>query len=474
LRTIIGLRLKRDRRGVSNVIVIVLSLVVIVVIAANVVLWSYEMNQLDWEKMKENISITDVTSLVGTSAYNSSGYALGGSTSWVSGSVSDLASDNGVYMVFRSYVSATNTNNIVINGNVTTTTDWTYTDISDPSAVVSGGYSGTVYKSASYSLYIQLVDDSATTAYTGSGKHYQAMTTVSNLPTSATIYFYYRMDCGGVSAQAEVANATVTITKPDNSTVTVFTTSVTFTAIQTGSWIYKTIDVSSVFTATGNYILDLRGYFSTTIPKKPTLTVYYDDVWLNLVTPIERTSEVEFTGASDSQAWTQLVWTVDSSWTTGSVTVTLQLYNYVLGAYPTSGDGCISYMSSATPNTDETKNQTITASPANFRNATSYWKIKVKGIKATSAPFDLEVDWVEFKPTTTGTRFTFKNDGSLTSHIVSLWIIDSTSHQRYDLNIIINSGETYPYTRADISFPEGQYTVKVVTERGNIAIFSGS
>jgi len=474
LRTIIGLRLKRDRRGVSNVIVIVLSLVVIVVIASNVVLWSYEMNQLDWEKMKENVNIIDVTSLVGTPSYNPSGYALGGSTSWVSGSVSNLASDDGVYMVFRSYVSATTTNNFVTNGNVTTTTDWTYMDISDPSAVVSGGYSGTVYKSASYSLYIQLVDDSATTAYTGSGKHYQAMTTVSTLPTSSTLYFYYRIDCGGVSAQAEVANVTVTFTKPDNSTVTVFTTSVTFTALTTGSWVYKTLDVSSVFTATGNYTLDLQGYFSTTTPKKPTLTVYYDDVWLNLVTPTEHTSEVEFSGASDTQAWTQLVWTVDSSWTTGSVTVTLQLYNYVLGTYPTSGDGYISCTSSVTPNTDETETQTITVNPANFRNATSYWKIKVKGIKATGTQFNFKADWTEFKPTTTGTRFTFKNDGSLTSHIVSLWIVDSTNHRRYDLNIIINSGETYPYTRSDISLPVGQYTVKVVTERGNIAIFSGS
>ena len=474
MRTIIGLRLKRDRRGVSNVIVIVLSLVVIVVIASNVVLWSYEMNQLDWEKMKENVNIIDVSCLTGSSPYNPSTYTLYGSTSWVSGSVSNLVSDDDVYMVFRSYVSATNTSNIVINGNVTAMTDWTYTDISDPSAVVSGGYSSTVYKSASYSLYIELVDNSATMAYTGSGKQYQAMTTVSTLPTSATLYFYYRIDCGGTSAAAEVANATVTITKPDSSTVTVFTTSVTFTALETGSWIYKTIDVSSVFTSTGTYTLDLRGYFSTTTAKKPTLTVYYDDVWLKIATPIEHTSEVDFTGTSNTQAWTQLVWTVDSCWTTGSVTVTLQLYNYVLDAYPTSGDGYISYTSSATPNTDETKTQTITVNPANFRNATSYWKIKVKGTKATSTPFDFKADWTEFKPTTTGTRFTFKNNGSLTSHLVSLWIVDSTNHKRYDIDIIINSGETHPYTRSDISLPVGQYTVKVVTERGNIAVYSES
>jgi len=460
--------LKKDKRGVSNIIVVVLSLIIIVVIVANVILWSYQMNQLDWEKMQENINIENVNRVTSVS-YNPSGYMLGGSTSWVSGSVSNLALDDVVYMVFR---SATSTNNIVTNGNVTTTTDWTYMDISDPSAVVSGGYSSTVYTSASYSLYIQLVDNNATAAYTGSGKQYQAMTTVSTLPISATLYFYYRMDCGGISAGAEVANATVTITKPDSSTVTVFTTSVTFVALTTGSWTYKTIDVSSVFTATGTYTLDLRGYFSTTTPKKPTLTVYYDDVWLNIVTPLEHTSEVEFTGTSNTQAWTHLVWTIDSAWTTSNISVTLQLYNYTLGAYPTSGNGYISYTSSVTPNTDETKNQTITINPTHFRDASGNWKIKLRGVKSTSELFDSKVDWVEFKPSFNGTRFTFKNKGALTSHIVSLWIINSTYHQRYSVDIFLNSGATLSYFRADISLPSGQYVVKIVTDRGNAAVYS--
>jgi hypothetical protein len=71
-----------------------------------------------------------------------------------------------------------------------------------------------------------------------------------------------------------------------------------------------------------------------------------------------------------------------------------------------------------------------------------------------------------------GTVFTFKNKGSLTAHLVSLWIINSTVHQRYDMDIIMNPGETFHYTRLDITIPEENYTVKVVTERGNIAIYS--
>ena len=41
----------QDRRGVSNVIVVVLGLVIVVMIVANVFLWNFEMNELDWEKM---------------------------------------------------------------------------------------------------------------------------------------------------------------------------------------------------------------------------------------------------------------------------------------------------------------------------------------------------------------------------------------------------------------------------------------
>jgi hypothetical protein len=186
--------------------------------------------------------------------------------------------------------------------------------------------------------------------------------------------------------------------------------------------------------------------------------------------PTEFASEAEFTGTSNSEAWTQLIWTIDSSWTTSTVSVTLQLYDYNLGAYPTSGDGHISYVSSATPNIDETRNQTITVNPTHFRDISGNWRMKIKGVKSASDSFDSKIDWVKFKPTIV-TCFTFKNKGASTSHIVSLWIINSTYHQRYSLDIFLNSGQTFSYSRADICLPSGQYMAKIVTERGNAAIY---
>jgi len=71
-----------------------------------------------------------------------------------------------------------------------------------------------------------------------------------------------------------------------------------------------------------------------------------------------------------------------------------------------------------------------------------------------------------------GTRMDIENTGPLSLHIVAVWISTSTTHQRYDADLFLNSGESITYDRDDIEFPKGAFVAKVVTERGNIAIFS--
>jgi len=134
----------------------------------------------------------------------------------------------------------------------------------------------------------------------------------------------------------------------------------------------------------------------------------------NIMLPSEYTVEIELTGASNTYSWTQLLSAMDSAWTIDAVTVTLQLYNYTLSAYPTSGNGFISYTSGATANTDETKTQIITTNPQHFCDAVGNWRIKVKGVKTTNTPFDFRVDWIEFRPTyyneyTVATEFLFSS-----------------------------------------------------------------
>lgn len=105
-------------------------------------------------------------------------------------------------------------------------------------------------------------------------------------------------------------------------------------------------------------------------------------------------------------------------------------------------------------------------------NGTVWIKVFEQGTDANQTTID--IDFIAVRAATNMTSFTFENDGSFTSHLVALWIDNSTSHQRYDISIYINSGDTVSYSRVDTNLPEKPYTVKVITERGNIAIYSTS
>lgn len=123
--------------------------------------------------------------------------------------------------------------------------------------------------------------------------------------------------------------------------------------------------------------------------------------------------EVELTGSSNIEDWSQLNWTVSSAWTISSVNVTLQLYNYTLDGYPTSGSGYVAYTSNDAPDTDENKSHMIDVNPTDFRNATGHWRMKIKGAKTTDTQFDFKADWVEFNPCynafTVSTEFLFSD-----------------------------------------------------------------
>ena len=73
------------------------------------------MNQSDWERSQEKIAVLNATSISDVWSYNPSQYTLHGSTSLVSGNLSNLALDDGAYMAFRSYFSGNNTSYFVSN-----------------------------------------------------------------------------------------------------------------------------------------------------------------------------------------------------------------------------------------------------------------------------------------------------------------------------------------------------------------------
>jgi hypothetical protein len=113
---------------------------------------------------------------------------------------------------------------------------------------------------------------------------------------------------------------------------------------------------------------------------------------------IQQTSEVEFTGVSSNETWTALTWMVDSGWNTSMVPVTIQLYDFNTSSYALGGDGYISYVSDTTPDADEQVNQTITSDPTRFRNSTGHWRMRIKGERFSVSQFQMNVDWILFKP----------------------------------------------------------------------------
>jgi KaiC/GvpD/RAD55 family RecA-like ATPase len=204
--------------------------------------------------------------------------------------------------------------------------------------------------------------------------------------------------------------------------------------------------------------------------------------------PSEYTMEVEFSGSSNTDYWSQLVWTVDSAWTTGSVSVVMQLYNYTLGAYPTSGEGYIEYTSSATSSTDETKSQIITTNPLDFRDASGNWKIKIKGVKSTTSQFDFKVDLVRFETTTivppdirvsnitlsstniysgetVTINVTVKNEGGTTETFNVTIYANNTEIQKQTVsNLIPDTSETLSFVWNTTEIQSGSYVIKAVAD----------
>jgi hypothetical protein len=296
-------RLKRDKRGVSNVIVVVLSLPLIVVIVANVVLWSYQMNQFDWERVQERIKITDAKSVESFSPW---------------------------FVAEMEY-----TTNI--------------------GSRISGSYMDT----------------------------------------------HFAEDGWWETFQEELSPA------PPR-----------FKLFINGSFVINI----------GNYPLDtiqtveiLLRYNASDTMEKWYLKAYN---WT-----AQEYSDNGFNNTSGSQPFTP------SAWIYYTVNLTDHWHSYVRD----DGVMCIQF----NDGTPELPSGTQTEISIDFLG------VRVKG---------------------RGTSFTFDNEGSLTVHIISLWVINSTRHKRYDVDFFANSGENATYTQKNICLGTGNL-VKIVTERGNMAVF---
>jgi hypothetical protein len=357
----------------------------------------------------EYFVVTSAGTASSTTSYNPSSYNLLGNTTLVSGSTSDLVSNNAVYMTLRSYASSTSAQNLYFHQETTSIGVSSYYLL----RLISADTTGTT-----------LSADAGTTGRKLMGKSVYQLTGVSSIPASTwTIYYHGQKSHNLVVAHSDVD----VLVRMSNGTVR---STVATDVANSGALTTTPSTVSGTYSWTSYTVVDQTDYLEidyyievTTLRSGQSVYLRIDDNTLaaadqtraaNINLPSEFTSEAEFTGSSNTEGWHTLVWTIDSAWSASSVSVTIQLYNYTASAYSTSGSGYTSYTSSGTAHTDETKNQTITTNPTHFRNSTGYWKIKIEGVKSTTTQFDFKSDWVEFKPShysqfTASTEFLFSS-----------------------------------------------------------------
>lgn len=247
----------------------------------------------------------------------------------------------------------------------------------------------------------------------GSGRYYGgSYGTWPSVGSWSTNSYNYRIYCTYTTS----ASAQCAIYSADGSSRLGTTEEVSLSP-STGSWVTFDFETEIVLSASTNYVLmvwcsdqsNVRLYYGGTATNQryqgsgsynswPTIVTYQSsqrnyNIYCTYSQVTEYTAQIELIGTSDLLSWQQLTWLVESSVTSGSASLTLQLATSD-GTYPTSGnDG---YNTTTLTTSDTTKTLTITSNPTNFRNSTGYWKLMLNATSATS--FDLKIDLAQFSP----------------------------------------------------------------------------
>jgi hypothetical protein len=223
---------------------------------------------------------------------------------------------------------------------------------------------------------------------------------------------------------------------------------------------------------------------------RTTDTTYFDDILIRYITGSEPSTSL---GAEESQGSNRLdvdgAFVIDTSTypLTRIKSVEIQMryrasdtgekwylkaYNWTASTYSDSGFNTTSGHLPTTGWDSYAINLTDKWRSYVGGNGTIYVKLKDNLADANQTMVD--IDFLGVRVVGDWASFTFKNNGPSTSHIMSLWIINSSNHMRYDVDVVVDSGETLFYLRADILLPSGRYTTKIITEKGNVAVFSSS
>ena len=613
-------RFKHAKRGLSNVIVVMLSLVILVVISANVILWSYQMNQLDWEKMQEDVKITDVANVASSPWFTVQREYMINIGSHTNGTYIDTRAIDDQYERFREGSNWWNTNygyrrQITIVNNAASMLDVGYSvcvtintaSLVSAGKMLSGGNDLRVaYWSGS--SWIELDREVIDMNGTSTQVWFKTQATIKVNGSDSNYYIYYGDPSAG-SPPANKSNVYLWYDDFDRADKPDITTEASY-SVKTGggTWSIETNKLKNVgaagdpnkliINALGNVNTDVdmlvkmnvtsfaggdlsRMGLSCCMDASPSTGSGYCGLLHEDRNTLDLLNDLRSWGTKGTYSWSLNTWyymrfrvidpasklgkvkvwqvgtTEPNSWTVngdfgsgtarnygeigfaGSRTTDTTYFDNILIRYITEPEPSTSLGTEESQNSNKLDvdgafiidvstypliyihnveiqlryrasdtgekwylkaynwtgatysdigfNSTTGHTPTTgwdyyavnlttswrsyvWDNGTIYVKFIDQGQDTNSTTID--IDFLGVRVVIDGARFTFQNDGASTSHLISLWVNTATNHQRYDINLFVNSGENATYTRADISLPTENFVVKVVTERGNIAVFA--
>jgi hypothetical protein len=411
------------------------------------------MNQLDWEKMQEDVTINNVSRITNSSWFVAQSEYTVNQGSLVNGSYLDTQTVNGVYETFREGLAGFQLETLRPDspGQYEQWTleypsgqaHWSLTDEDPPdddATYVENN--AAVWKKDSYNLQ----DPAGSGTINWVRVYIRSKLTASGSSLIKTLIRTYGTDYEGSSISLSTSyqdNYTQYDTNPSTGVAWTWTE---IASLEAGASSWKSganIRMTAVWVVVNysstNYMFDMNGPFTVDLSTYP----------LDSILTVE--IQLRYRASDSGESWY------------------LKAYNWTASAYSDSG---FNNTSGHTPTTGwDVYAVNLTDKWRSYVNDNGTMYVKLEDGQADANQTTIDIDFLSVRVKINGTRFVFKNDGSVSLHLVSLWIINSTWRRRYDLDIVVNSAETYSYIRADISLASGSYTVKVVTKRGNKAVY---
>jgi hypothetical protein len=461
LLTIIGRhlrRFRRDRRGVSNIIVVALSLIIITMIVSNIVLWSYQLTQLDWERLNESLKISNVTRATNSSWFATQNEYIINKGSWLSGTYKDTQAADSAFETFRETTNSVPQQETLRPNAAGQYADWSTAYPSgtshwdccnenppdDDSSYVETNVAA--WRTEAYNLQ----DHSGSGTINWIRIYARAKLASSGSNDFRTLIRTYGTNYESSDISLSTSYQTVYTQYTTNPSTGLAWTWTEIDGLQAGASGQKVGSINTRLTAVWVEIdyaspslseLDIKGTFAINILNYPLSSLTALDI------------QLRYRVSDSGEKWF------------------LKAYNWTSASYSDNGFNSTSGHAPATGWDTYAVSVIVQWRSYVHDNGTIYIKLVDQGADAIQTTAG--IDFLGVSAKFDGAQFTFKNEGSSSAHVVSLWIINSTLHKHYDADAIVNSAETYNYTRADVKLPSGTYSVKIITEKGNTAVYSG-